>query len=92
MHEHNNYLTDQKTKALTAGKKASGTLSKVVKMIEEDEYCPDIIQQIDAVIGLLKSTKSTLLRGHLDHCLTEQLKQDKIKAIEELLKIYKMDK
>ncbi len=88
--EKHNHLTGQKSKALTASKKAVGTLAKVVKMVDEDKYCPDIIQQIDAAIGLLKSTKSNLLRGHLDHCLTEQLKQDKNKAIEELLKIYKM--
>jgi DNA-binding FrmR family transcriptional regulator len=42
---------------------ASGSLSKVSTMILEKRYCPEVIQQIDSVIGLLKSTRSELLKG-----------------------------
>jgi CsoR family transcriptional regulator, copper-sensing transcriptional repressor len=78
-------------KAILAGKKANGTLLKVIKMIEEDKYCPDIIQQVDAVIGLLKSTKKNLLEGHLNHCLEHKLHEDREKTIEELLQIYTLN-
>ncbi len=77
-------------KAFLAAKKAFGINTKVLKMIEQDEYCPDIIQQVDAVIGLLKSTKNHLLKGHLDHCLEVKLTENKDKTIEELLKIYSL--
>lgn len=77
-----------KTKASTSVKKAQGTISKIQKMIAEDKYCPDIIQQIDAAIGLLKSSKKTLLIGHLDHCLEDKLKEDKPKAVNELIRIF----
>ena len=79
-----------KDKANLSVKKANGTLSKVHSMISEDKYCPDIIQQIDAVIGLLKSAKKNLLKGHLYECVEKRMKENKHDAIEELLKIYKL--
>lgn len=78
----------QKSKTSIGMKKALGTLNKSIKMIEDDEYCPDIIQQIDAAIGLLSSVKKNLLRGHLDHCLELNMKKDKQKAIEELVRVF----
>ena len=85
-------LTNEKTKATKKSKQAAGTLSKVTEMIQNDEYCPDIIQQIDSVIGLLNSTKNDLLLGHLDHCLQDKLSQNKSQTIKELIKIYKLSK
>ena len=79
-----------KDKAVLSAKKAAGTINKVQQMIEEDKYCPDIIQQVDATIGLMKSVKKHLLTGHLDHCLVEKLKENKSQAIDELLKIYNL--
>lgn len=81
-------ITTNKQKALLAGKKSLGTLQKVLSMIEEDKYCPEIIQQVDAVIGLLRSTKKELLTGHLHHCLSERLEKDESKTIDELIQIY----
>lgn len=41
-------------KLLLAIKKTQGTLDKVAQMIEEDAYCADIGQQINAAMGLLR--------------------------------------
>lgn len=84
---NNTQITAEKSKSLLSIKKASGTLVKVQKMVEEDNYCPDIIQQIDACIGLLNSSKKNLLLGHLDHCLLDKLQEDKSKTIDELVRI-----
>ena len=81
-----------KEKSLLAAKKAQGTLNKVIEMIENDKYCPDIIQQVDAVIGSLKSVKKHLLNGHLDHCLENKLKEDRSKTIAELVRIFDLAK
>ena len=78
------------TKALKLSKQASGTLTKVISMVESNEYCPEIIQQIDSVIGLLRSSKKELLAGHLSHCLIKRLTEDKEKTVAELLKIYNL--
>jgi len=80
----------KKEKSLKLAKQARGTLEKVIKMIEEDKYCPEIIQQADSAVGLLKTVKKELLAGHLDTCAIERLKDDKDSAIKELLKIYNL--
>ncbi len=86
LHKHG----EQNTKAQKVINMAVGSISKIPNMILEMRYCPEIIQQIDSVIGLLKSARTELLRGHLDSCLSERLKDDKEGAVEELLKIYNM--
>lgn len=83
-------LTDKKIKTLKCAKQAQGTLNKVTEMIAEDRYCPEIIQQVDSVIGLLKTAKRELLAGHLDTCVAQQMAENKTKAIDELIKIYNL--
>lgn len=69
---------------------AMGSLSKIPNKIEEKQYCPEIIQQIDSVVGLLHSARTELLKGHLETCFVERLKTDKEGTVKELLKIYNM--
>ena len=86
----NKKLSDKKLKSLKLAKQARGTLDKVITMIEEGTYCPEVIQQVDSVNGLLKSVKKEMLAGHLDTCVLSRLKENKSSAIEELLKIYNL--
>lgn len=83
-------LPDNKSKSLKSSKQALGTLNKVIEMIQGDRYCPEVIQQVDSVIGLLKAAKRELLAGHLDTCVAHQMSENKKKAIDELLKIYNL--
>ncbi|MCC7196939.1 metal-sensitive transcriptional regulator [Candidatus Peregrinibacteria bacterium] len=83
-------LAFNKTKALKCSRQAQGTLAKVTEMVEGDRYCPEIIQQVDSVIGLLKTVKRELLAGHLDTCVIHKMKENKKQAIEELIKIYNL--
>lgn len=83
-------LSTKKAKSLKLAKQARGTLEKVIAMIEEDKYCPEIIQQADSAVGLLKTVKKELLAGHLDTCAFERMKENKDSAIKELLKIYNL--
>jgi len=67
-------MTQNKEKVLIATKKAKSSLEKVMKMVEEDKYCIDIIQQSLAVIGLLKAVNLKLLEGHVDCCVKNACK------------------
>lgn len=78
------------TKARKVVNMAAGSLAKIPAMIDDGRYCPDVIQQIDSIVGLLHSARTELLKGHLDSCLVEQLHRDKEGAVKELLKIYKL--
>ena len=83
-------ISIRKDKSLKLAKQARGTFSTVVEMIETDVYCPEIIQQVDSTLGLLKSVKRELLAGHFDSCVVDRLKTDKEGTIKELLKIYNL--
>lgn len=80
--------------ALINFKKAKSHTEKIIKMIEEDEYCINIMQQNLAVIGLLKSAHQTLMEGHLTTCFANAIKtsneEKKQKMIEEILKVSKL--
>ena len=54
-----------KDKALISFKKANTLLSKIVKMMEADKFCVDVMQQSLAVTGLLKSANQMLMENHL---------------------------
>lgn len=69
---------------------AIGSVAKIPQMVDENRYCPEVIQQIDSVIGLLHSARKELLKDHLETCLSKRLKTDKVGSIKELLKIYNM--
>ena len=60
--------SDHKSKLITALKKASGSLQKVQQMIEADAYCIDVMQQVNAVIGLLRNANNRILKNHLETC------------------------
>lgn len=83
-------LPNKKQRALKLAKQARGTLDTVIAMIEGNTYCPEIIQQTDSVMGLLRSVERELLAGHLDTCVLKQMRADKDGAIRELLKIYRL--
>lgn len=81
-----------KSKATTSIKKAVGQLNKALKMIDEGKYCIDIVQQVLAVQGLIKSTQSSLLQNHFNTCFKDAVstknKQREQEMIEELMKIF----
>jgi DNA-binding FrmR family transcriptional regulator len=91
MHNHGHTCSPDKARALKLAKQAQGTLAKVIKMIEDDVYCPEIIQQADSALGLQKTMRRELLSGHLDSCAFERLKENKKEAIDELMKIYNLN-
>lgn len=81
-------------KVITALKKAHTHLGKVIKMVDEDKYCIDVIQQSLAVSGLLKSAQQILLENHLSHCFADAIvantAQRKQEMVKEILKVTKL--
>ncbi len=75
-------------------KKAQTSLNKVMKMIEEDRYCIDVIQQSLAVIGLVKAANINLLESHVDCCIKKACISGKKKEIDdkmnELIRVLKI--
>ena len=87
-------MSHNKEKVMIAMKKAKTSLDKVVKMIEDDKYCIDVIQQSLAVIGLLKAANISILEGHVNNCIKNACMNKNKKEIEnkmsELVKVLKL--
>ena len=51
-----------------------GHVRGVQRMIEADEYCIDIIRQINAIQNALANASNVILEGHLNSCVTEAVR------------------
>jgi DNA-binding FrmR family transcriptional regulator len=50
-------------------KRANGHLNSVIKMIEGEQSCVDIAQQLQAVEKAVQQAKRTLIQDHIDEAL-----------------------
>ena len=70
-----------------------GHLKANLKMVKEDRYCIDIIQQNQAVIAALKKVNEMILRDHLDSCVTTAIKgkdeSERKRVLKELEEVFK---
>jgi len=84
-------ISENKQKALVNFKKAQGSISKIIEMIEKDTYCIDIMQQNLAVLGLLKSAHQRLMENHLNMCFKSAMasrdEKKKQEMTQEILKV-----
>lgn len=51
-------------------RRIEGQVRGIARMIEEDQYCIDVLTQISAVSSALRSVALNLLDEHLGHCVT----------------------
>lgn len=72
-------------KTLINFKKAQSHIAKIVKMVEDKEYCINIMQQNLAVMGLLKSAHQMLMEGHLNTCFKKAMNTQNEKLKEEMI-------
>jgi len=67
---------------------AEGHLKKVIKMVEDGDYCIDILNQSLAVQKALKKIDEKILEKHLKTCVKEAFEKGKSrKKIEEIIKL-----
>jgi len=51
-------------------RKIEGQIRGVQRMIEEERYCIDILNQLQAVDAALKRVEANILRKHLQECVS----------------------
>lgn len=69
---------------------ARGHLEKVINMVNEDEYCIDIVHQLIAVQSALKNTDEIILENHLKTCVADNIRKgDADTAIKEVMEVLK---
>ncbi len=64
---------ERKQNILNRLKSVRGHLDGIVKMVDDDTYCVQVIKQIAAVRGALDRVSRLELQNHLEHCVLEQV-------------------
>jgi len=84
-------MIDKCTKedALLRLRKIEGQIKGIHKMVEGERYCIDIINQVSAVSKALNGVALSVMKRHLESCVTEAAKagksQSKIKELIETI-------
>lgn len=82
-----------KSRALRRLKILEGQVRGLQKMVENEEYCIDIINQSLAIKQALSGVEDLLLENHLTTHVIDQMKTGKeSKAVQEILAVYKVSK
>jgi DNA-binding FrmR family transcriptional regulator len=76
----------EKEEILRRARVAAGHLEGVAKMIERNEYCIDIIRQIQAVEASLDRLSAKILENHLNSCVTTAVRGEDPEARAKVLK------
>lgn len=65
---HHGYISE-KQRYLARLKRVEGQIRGLQRMIDEDQYCIDILTQVSAMTSALRSVALGLLDEHLQHCV-----------------------
>ena len=87
--EHGYY--EHKSDVLARLKRVEGQVRGLQRMVDEDQYCIDILTQITAASNALKKVAVGLLDDHIRHCVAEgsaekDMVSEATAAIERLVK------
>lgn len=64
-----------------------GQIRGVRRMVENDDYCVDILTQVSAASCALNSFTKELLATHIKGCVTDDIKEGHEEKVDELVKL-----
>jgi DNA-binding FrmR family transcriptional regulator len=75
-------------------KTIEGHLRGVIRMVEEDAYCIDVIRQIQAIEAALNKVSSRILEEHLNSCVITAIqgsdKKERERVLKEITEVFEM--
>jgi len=75
-------------------KTIEGHLRGIIRMVEEDAYCIDVIRQIQAVEAALNKVSSQILEGHLNSCVITAVQgedqSERERVLKEITEVFEM--
>ena len=81
-----------KTQLLNRARSIQGHMGAVVRMLEEEVYCVDIIKQTQAIEKALDKLNALILEKHMNECVTTAIRsnkpQERERVIGELLEVF----
>lgn len=73
-HAHPHGYIEDKKAYLQRMKRIEGQARGIEKMINEEQYCIDILTQISALTRAIQGVATGLLEDHLKHCVLDAAK------------------
>ncbi len=67
--------TKDKLSLLVRMKKVEGQAKGIQRMIEEDRYCIDIVQQLTALSAATDEASLLILQDHIEGCVTDAIRE-----------------
>ncbi len=80
---------EEKTAIVNRLKRITGQMNGIVRMVEEDRYCDDVLIQLSAVDKAIKALANMLLDAHMHTCLVEHIKAGRLEAVDEIVDLFK---
>jgi DNA-binding FrmR family transcriptional regulator len=66
-------MTRADPKLVTRLSRIEGQVRGVARMLEEERYCIDVLDQVQAVKAALKKVEDEILKGHAAHCVAHAI-------------------
>jgi DNA-binding FrmR family transcriptional regulator len=73
-HDAPHGYTSDKPAYLKRMRRIEGQVRGIARMIDEDEYCIDVLTQVSAVTKALQAVSLALVEDHLGHCVVDAAK------------------
>ena len=80
---------DEKKIIVNRINRISGQLTAINKMVQNDEYCNDILTQLYAIENSVKSLSNHILENHIYSCVADELEKGNLEIIDELVGLFK---
>ena len=74
--KHHHYTKDKKA-LMTRIRRLEGQAKGIEKMIEEDRYCIDTVQQINALSAAADEVVLIILQNHIEGCVTDAIREQR---------------
>lgn len=79
-------------KIVTRLSRIEGQVRGIVRMLEEDRYCIDVLNQVQAIKAALRRVENDILKDHAAHCVAHAIKsgnaKDQTKKFAELVDVF----
>lgn len=87
IHKYKKRTETEKSKLTARLKRIEGQVRGIIKMVENDAYCPAILIQVLAVNNALNSFNKELLSCHIRNCVKADIENGDDRAVEEFVKM-----
>ena len=55
-------------------RRIEGQIGGLVRMVEDERYCVDILTQVRAARAALRRVEESILREHVEHCVAQAIR------------------